>query len=83
MKHLLLPGLAYNGAHLAASHLDLSRFDAGKDFDLSLVAEEIRVVNHRMDLVIFDLDGTLIDSKEDLSCAVNAARGHRGNDRDK
>ena len=31
-----------------------------------------------MDLVIFDLDGTLIDSKEDLSCAVNAARAHRG-----
>jgi phosphoglycolate phosphatase len=31
-----------------------------------------------MDLVIFDLDGTLIDSKEDLSCAVNAARGHLG-----
>lgn len=31
-----------------------------------------------MDLIIFDLDGTLIDSKQDLSCAVNAARGHRG-----
>jgi phosphoglycolate phosphatase len=31
-----------------------------------------------MDLLIFDLDGTLIDSKEDLSCAVNAARTHRG-----
>jgi phosphoglycolate phosphatase len=31
-----------------------------------------------MDLVIFDLDGTLIDSKEDLSCAVNAARVHSG-----
>jgi phosphoglycolate phosphatase len=31
-----------------------------------------------MDLVIFDLDGTLIDSKEDLSCAVNAARAHSG-----
>ena len=31
-----------------------------------------------MDLVIFDLDGTLIDSKEDLSCAVNAARSHFG-----
>ena len=35
-------------------------------------------MSHRSDLVIFDLDGTLIDSKEDLSCAVNAARGHRG-----
>lgn len=31
-----------------------------------------------MDLVIFDLDGTLIDSKLDLCCAVNAARAHRG-----
>lgn len=31
-----------------------------------------------MDLVIFDLDGTLIDSKRDLCCAVNAAREHRG-----
>jgi phosphoglycolate phosphatase len=31
-----------------------------------------------MDLLIFDLDGTLIDSKEDLSCAVNAMRAHRG-----
>jgi len=31
-----------------------------------------------MDLLIFDLDGTLIDSKKDLSCAVNAARAHRG-----
>jgi phosphoglycolate phosphatase len=31
-----------------------------------------------MDLIIFDLDGTLIDSKQDLSCAVNAARAHRG-----
>ena len=31
-----------------------------------------------MDLVIFDLDGTLIDSKEDLSCAVNATRAHSG-----
>jgi phosphoglycolate phosphatase len=31
-----------------------------------------------MDLVIFDLDGTLIDSKQDLVCAVNAARAHLG-----
>ena len=28
-----------------------------------------------VDLLIFDLDGTLIDSKLDLACAVNAARG--------
>jgi phosphoglycolate phosphatase len=31
-----------------------------------------------MDLLIFDLDGTLIDSKEDLCCAVNATRMHCG-----
>jgi phosphoglycolate phosphatase len=31
-----------------------------------------------MDLLIFDLDGTLIDSKQDLVCAVNAARAHAG-----
>jgi phosphoglycolate phosphatase len=29
-----------------------------------------------MDLLIFDLDGTLIDSKLDLVHSVNAARGH-------
>jgi phosphoglycolate phosphatase len=31
-----------------------------------------------MELLIFDLDGTLIDSKLDLARAANAARGHMG-----
>ncbi len=31
-----------------------------------------------MDLLVFDLDGTLIDSKLDLALAVNAARAHMG-----
>src|SRR6266545_4887317 len=31
-----------------------------------------------MDLLIFDLDGTLIDSKLDLAISVNATRVHMG-----
>ena len=31
-----------------------------------------------MDLLIFDLDGTLIDSKQDIVNGVNAARAHLG-----
>jgi phosphoglycolate phosphatase len=31
-----------------------------------------------MDLIVFDLDGTLIDSKKDLANAANAARAHMG-----
>lgn len=33
-----------------------------------------------MDLLIFDLDGTLVDSKLDLAHAVNATRRHMGRD---
>jgi phosphoglycolate phosphatase len=33
---------------------------------------------YRMDLLIFDLDGTLIDSKLDLAQSVNATRAHMG-----
>ena len=32
----------------------------------------------RFDLIVFDLDGTLIDSKLDLALSVNAARNHAG-----
>ena len=34
--------------------------------------------SQKMDLLIFDLDGTLIDSKLDLAHSVNAARAHFG-----
>ncbi len=33
-----------------------------------------------LDLLIFDLDGTLIDSKQDLANSVNATRVHMGRD---
>ncbi|HET9870628.1 MAG TPA: HAD hydrolase-like protein, partial [bacterium] len=32
----------------------------------------------RLDAVLFDLDGTLIDSKKDIAGAANAARVHFG-----
>jgi phosphoglycolate phosphatase len=35
---------------------------------------------HPIDLLIFDLDGTVIDSKLDLANSVNAARAHLGMD---
>src|ERR1035441_771697 len=36
------------------------------------------VINGPMDLLIFDLDGTLIDSRLDLAHSVNATRAHLG-----
>ena len=39
---------------------------------------EERGARKRMDLLIFDLDGTLIDSRLDLANAVNATRRHMG-----
>lgn len=36
------------------------------------------LLQHPIELLIFDLDGTLIDSKVDLASAVNAARAHLG-----
>src|SRR5260370_17865301 len=50
---------------------DILKFDAQKG-PLSFAA------GARMDLLIFDLDGTLIDSKKDLVNAVNSTRAHMG-----
>ena len=36
------------------------------------------LANRPMDLLIFDLDGTLIDSRLDLAHSVNATRAHLG-----
>src|SRR5258708_16403107 len=49
---------------------------AGDARRASAQKEDGRRVN--MDLLIFDLDGTLIDSKLDLAHAVNATRSHMG-----
>ena len=40
--------------------------------------EERKLLMPGMDLLIFDLDGTLIDSKTDLANSVNATRVHMG-----
>jgi phosphoglycolate phosphatase len=42
------------------------------------MAGPLHVTNRPVDLLIFDLDGTLIDSRLDLAHAVNAARAHLG-----
>ena len=42
------------------------------------VSSPVNEPANEMDLLIFDLDGTLIDSKLDLAHAVNATRGHMG-----
>jgi len=40
--------------------------------------DPIGIIEIAMDLLIFDLDGTLIDSRLDLAYAVNATRDHMG-----
>ena len=39
------------------------------------MAGSFSLANRPIDLLIFDLDGTLIDSRLDLANAVNATRG--------
>jgi phosphoglycolate phosphatase len=38
----------------------------------------LRLAPHPLEAVLFDLDGTLIDSKKDIAAAANAARVHFG-----